>query len=163
MNDDPTCLSLPRRRGFTLIEILIVVIILGVLAAIVVPQFVNAAQSSQDAAFVANLKALNEAMMRFQLENGEFPEDGSSGEEPAGMDEYLAVFNWAETPIGGVWDTERDSFGVTSAVGVHFWGGGEVRDDAYMTGIDEMIDDGDLATGAFQGFGDGRYYWIVEQ
>ncbi|HIA72119.1 MAG TPA: prepilin-type N-terminal cleavage/methylation domain-containing protein, partial [Phycisphaerales bacterium] len=31
------------RRGFTLIEILIVVVILGILAAVVVPQFTNAA------------------------------------------------------------------------------------------------------------------------
>ena len=37
------------RRGFTLIEILIVVVILGILAAVVVPQFTNAADDANDA------------------------------------------------------------------------------------------------------------------
>ena len=38
----------PRRQGFTLIEILIVVVILGILAAIVLPQFSNASQVSRE-------------------------------------------------------------------------------------------------------------------
>ena len=38
--------SISRRGGFTLIEILIVVIILGILAAIVIPQFAGASQST---------------------------------------------------------------------------------------------------------------------
>ena len=41
------------RSGFTLVEILIVVVILGILAAIVIPQFTNATQDAQG----GNLKA----------------------------------------------------------------------------------------------------------
>jgi len=39
--------SAHRRSGFTLIEILIVVVILGILAAIVIPQFSNASQMAR--------------------------------------------------------------------------------------------------------------------
>ena len=46
------------RKGFTLVEILIVVVILGILAAIVVPQFTNATQDSQAGNIRAQLKSL---------------------------------------------------------------------------------------------------------
>ena len=44
-----TCgyIAMRRAKGFTLVEILIVVVILGILAAIVVPQFTNATQDAQ--------------------------------------------------------------------------------------------------------------------
>lgn len=45
----------PRQRGFTLVELLIVVIILGMLAAMVVPRFSNAASDTKVGALPGNL------------------------------------------------------------------------------------------------------------
>jgi prepilin-type N-terminal cleavage/methylation domain-containing protein len=47
------------RKGFTLVEILIVVVILGILAAIVVPQFTNATQDAQGGNILTQLETLN--------------------------------------------------------------------------------------------------------
>ena len=156
--------SAPRSlRGFTLIEVLIVVVILGVLAAIVIPQFTSASDDAKRTSFITNVRSFTQQAMRYQLDNGEYPADGASGVIPAGFEAYVQETIWENgTPIGGVWDAERDSFGVSSAVGVHFDGTGDTRDDAYMVVIDTEIDDGDLETGSFQHIAANRYYMIVE-
>ena len=61
-----------------------------------------------------------------------------------------------------MWDTEFNDSGVTSAIGVHFWNV-PPQDDAYMTIIDNMIDDGDLATGVFRKLAADRFYYIIEE
>ena len=152
-----------HKRGFTLIEILIVVIILGILAAIVIPQFSNASDDAARATFLINGKIFVVAAMRFELDTGQFPEDSSSGALPAGFEQYIQPEKWiGGTPIGGVWDCELNSFGITSAVGVHFNGSGVTRDMAFMQQVDAMVDDGDLTTGSFQQIAADRYYFIVE-
>ncbi len=152
-----------RPQGFTLVEVLIVVVILGVLAAIVVPQFVDATAQSSKAVFAANLRQYNEAAQLYLFDTGEFPADSSSGMLPADLEPYIDADSWTQgTPIGGVWDFEyEDAGGVRSALGVHFDGTGETRDDLYMREIDAMVDDGDLATGIFRKLEDGRYYLII--
>src|SRR5207253_5895735 len=62
-----------RRGGFTLVEILIVVVILGILAAIVVPQFANARGSTSDTALKDNLRWMRSAILLYQAEHGGFP------------------------------------------------------------------------------------------
>ncbi len=149
------------RAGFTLIEILIVVVILGILAAIVIPQIAGMSEEARRSSFAASVKKFAEAVERFRIENGTYPEDASSGVIPAGFDEYILQSNYERpTPLGGVWDTELNSMGVTSAIGVHFNDGSDPG-AAYMTQVDAIIDDGDLATGAFRELQATRYYWVL--
>jgi len=155
--------SRSARRGFTLVEILIVVVILGILAAIVIPQFANAAGQTSKAAFTADVRNFTTAIERYMATTGLTPTDGSSGVLPAELTGYIREDRYqAGTPIGGVWDIEQDGFtGASVAVGVHFNGTGQTRDDAYMATIDLMIDDGDLATGGFRRLASDRYYMVV--
>jgi general secretion pathway protein G len=58
-----------HRRAFTLVEILIVVIILGVLAAIVVPQFSSASQDSRNSALKSQLQTVRSAIEVYQMQH----------------------------------------------------------------------------------------------
>ena len=57
-----------KNAGFTLVEIMIVVAIIGLLAAIAIPNFIKARQASQKAACVANLKTMDGAKATWALE-----------------------------------------------------------------------------------------------
>ena len=65
-----------RRIGaFTLIELLIVVAIIGILAAIAVPNFLNAQTRAKVARVRADLRTLGTALEMYQLDRGDFPRD----------------------------------------------------------------------------------------
>ncbi len=148
-------------RAFTLIEILVVVLILGLLAAIVLPTFPDVTGEMQRTAFVNSAKIFAAAARRYELDYGEYPAAGH-GELPDGFGDYIQSNKWeGATPIGGEWDAKLDKDGVTAAIGVHYEDNDPDHDPARMLMIDEMADDGDLATGVFRQFGDKHYFFVV--
>jgi|SoiMethySBSTD1v2_1073268.scaffolds.fasta_scaffold207064_3 general secretion pathway protein G len=73
-----------RSGGFTLIEILIVVVILGILSAVVVPQFTGATNEAQKAATVDQLVKVREAIDLYHVKNNaQFPQIVAGSGDPA--------------------------------------------------------------------------------
>ncbi|MFC1667273.1 prepilin-type N-terminal cleavage/methylation domain-containing protein [Candidatus Omnitrophota bacterium] len=58
------------KKGFTLLEVLIVVIIIGVLAAIALPQYVNTIEKARSAEATGHIGALRSSMDRYWYEQG---------------------------------------------------------------------------------------------
>lgn len=65
--------SLRRARGFTLIEIMVVVVIMGVLAALVVPKLLSRAGESKIAAAKVDIATIMQAMKLYKLDNQRYP------------------------------------------------------------------------------------------
>ena len=63
------CPTNRRTNGFTLVEIMIVVLIIGILLAIAVPSFINSRESARAKACVDNLSKLSTATQQYAMEN----------------------------------------------------------------------------------------------
>ena len=72
------------RQGFTLIELMIAVAIIGVLASVAVPQLSQAIRKSREATTLGNLSALRVAITLYTVENGRPPTDNLASIVSAG-------------------------------------------------------------------------------
>jgi general secretion pathway protein G len=62
-----------RRSGFTLIEVLIVIVVIAILAAIVVPRLLGAGREAREASLRAHLQEIRNAVGLFQAQCGDYP------------------------------------------------------------------------------------------
>lgn len=62
-----------RRRGFTLIEVLIVITVLAILALIIIPRMASASRRGREASLRADLKQMRDAIERFEANTAGWP------------------------------------------------------------------------------------------
>ncbi|MCU1717746.1 type II secretion system major pseudopilin GspG [Pseudomonas sp. 5P_3.1_Bac2] len=67
-----------RQQGFTMIEIMVVVVILGVLAALVVPQIMSRPDQAKASAAQTDLKAIGMALDIYKLDNHQYPSNAQN-------------------------------------------------------------------------------------
>ena len=100
-------INVSRRGGFSLIELLLVLVILAILAAVVVPKFTGRSEDARKSAAMADIAAMEVALDAFEIDAGRYPAN----------DEGLAALNTAPQNIK-VWkgpylkrDVSKDPWG----------------------------------------------------
>lgn len=146
------------RGGFTLVEVLIVLIILAIVASVLIAMLNTRTNDARDTAFVSALRTYASLFRIQQVRSEAWPPDVAEAVIPTGMDQLLDD-NWVKpTPIGGRWDWDHQQFGIVAGISVHL----PDRTDAQMQVIDKSIDDGNLDTGSFRRRTNG-YIFILQQ
>lgn len=148
-----------RKAGFSIIELLIVVVILADLALIALPALYRARQMTQNTQFINDLRAVTSAVEMYAAENARYPAESPAGVMPTGLGVYLRNSNWGKAnTLAGSWDWDYQANGSNAAVSVVL----PADDDLRMSEIDERMDNGALVTGAFRKRSAGRYSYIIE-
>jgi len=92
-------MSKNRKAGFTLVEIMIVVAIIGLLAVIAIPSFVRARQTTQTNTCINNLRQIDGAKDQYAIENNQNTGDACGD---ADVEPYLKrAMSDTECPAGG--------------------------------------------------------------
>ena len=110
-----------RKAGFTLIEILLVVVIIGILAAVAVPRLGGRVGQSQVAAARASIGAIGTAIDLYETDNGKLPENlqnlVTKGSEPNWQGPYLRKVESLKDPWGTdfQYSKQGDVYAVVSA------------------------------------------------
>lgn len=137
-----------RSRGFSLIELLMVLVIISLLVGIARPYLQRALVEAQAAEVIATLDAVREATYEYQSRTGGWPEDTERGVMPDGL----------EVMLGDDFDFTRDGY----VLDYDRW------DGPFQVGISILPEDRALGQALLnrlggKGWGDDeRFTWVIE-
>jgi len=152
------------RCGMTLVEVMMTVVIIGMLAAILIPSVNLAISSRENAQCARKLHAAIEAFELYRSETGGYPPDQIVPAEMGVADmtayyfPYYKIDWWgAATELGGRWDWDVGYHGYNFSVSI--WC--PTKSEEQMKDFDKLIDDGNLNTGNFRQR-ESQYHYILE-
>lgn len=137
-----------RQRAFTLVEIAVVVVIIGVLIALTVPGYRRIRIKAQATAVQNDLRTFASAFTTSNMQNASWPSGGfGPGVAPPSMASALTVAFAKPSPIGGKYEWISNST-YKAAIGITTDGGSVMSNDLeLLEQIDRMLDDGDTSSG----------------
>ena len=149
-----------KAQGFTLLEVGVVVMTIGILAAIVAPKFASAKDETKIVAVAEDINSISQALIYFQSNKGYWPADTAPGKVPP---EIVALFSQGEelfstpTPIGGVFDYENIKTNNTVLIIIRSTLTTPAPSIVDAQALDAYLDDGVLNTGNFRATVGGGY------
>ncbi|MEW6427691.1 MAG: type II secretion system major pseudopilin GspG [Thermodesulfobacteriota bacterium] len=125
----PVLRTVDREGGFTLIEIMVVLVILGILAGIIVPRIIERPEEARQVKARMQIKGLETALKMYKLDNGSYP----STEQ--GLEALVAPSSTGQTPKN--W--RQGGYLEKSKVPVDPWGNGYIYLSPGMHGDYDLL------------------------
>jgi len=162
----------PGPKAFTLVEVMVVVVIIGLLAAAGLPGYRHLTMRSKATTLENDLRQFSTAIQTYTLQNGRWPASFDSSSIPADLASALPAGFAQRSPIGGVYKWNYDpSTSTPNVLGVPGKAGisvetvpGNAMDDdvALLEMVDRQMDDGVLTSGLIQD-GPSALVFVVEK
>ena len=113
MNTLGRSISAADRSGFTLVELLIVAVVLGILAGLAIPNLKQAIYQADAASIVADMNAVRFAVAEYFEDNARYPSQSRWGQMPADLRPYLGDMEFRHKDLDfRLWSGARVSFNV---------------------------------------------------
>jgi prepilin-type N-terminal cleavage/methylation domain-containing protein len=154
------------RNAFTLVEVMIVVTIIGIIAAIAIPAFDQIRRRSRISTFTNDLRIYDQAFTNYEAEHATFPpSEPTDGVIPQEMEGLLSSQWVSSRPVNGVYswvyNPNPDPAQSEAFVRVRATAANPLMlDDADLRQVDENIDDGNIGTGRLVKQGNGLRFYI---
>ena len=136
------------RAGFSLIELVIVVLILGILAAVAAPALFRTDDSAMATAELSNARAFMKAIDLFSAKNCRLPNDAGPGKLPPDLLGILDAKMFTNpSPAGGVYDWDGPPPHSTNELKCVFPAGTSVATTRFYLKMEDLADDGNPTRG----------------
>ena len=155
---------MPRSAGFTLVELIAVIVVLAILGGVAIPKYFDYRERAAASSLAGSFKVLRYGYLAYYRDNNAWPPDNDGSYGNAFLASKYFEFNIYEkqTPIGGLWNWNYMG-GTNADVCIYNIGSPSAATTAVMTRCDEIVDDGNLQTGILrwdsQWGGTLRYYF----
>jgi type II secretion system protein G len=143
------------RRGFTLVELIAVIVVLAVLAGVAVPKYFDYSARAKVTATVADLRMFKNTIIQYSIDTGTFPAQANPGVTPTGLETRFENDPFSRGPaIGGTYQW----LSAGGWNGIYITGTQGANTAAWLQ-VDQTLDDGNFQTGLFADWGGGEYVW----
>jgi type IV pilus assembly protein PilA len=114
-----------KTKGFTLVELMVVIVIIGILAAVAIPKFLDASQKAKASEFPTQLTAIYTGQLAYQAERGAYVTSYSYLRDSAGVD----------VPSTSRWFT----YGMTAADNTSFTAVADVNTPGFGNAVSSFV------------------------